>query len=95
MLVMKSGKRHMTDRMELPTQDKIRTLAEKETYKFLVILEVDTTKQVEIKEKIKKEYLRKTRKLLEKNYIAGTVSKAVLLVRYSEPFLRWTREDIK
>ena len=29
-LVMKSGKQHMTDRMELPNQDKIRTLAENE-----------------------------------------------------------------
>ena len=33
MLVMKSGKRHRTDGMELPNQDKIRTLAEDETYK--------------------------------------------------------------
>ena len=32
MLVMKSGKRHLTDGMELPSQDKIRTLGEKETY---------------------------------------------------------------
>ena len=31
MLVMKSGKRHPTDGMELPNQDKIRTLAENET----------------------------------------------------------------
>ena len=44
MLVMKSGKRHLTDRMELPNQDKIRTLAENETYKYLGILEADTTK---------------------------------------------------
>ncbi len=35
MLVMKSGKRHLTDGMELPNQYKIRTLGEKETYKFL------------------------------------------------------------
>ena len=42
MLVMKSGKRHMTDRMELPNQDKIRTLGEKKTYKYLSILEADT-----------------------------------------------------
>ena len=34
MLVMKSGKRHRTDGMELPNQDKIRTLEEKETYKY-------------------------------------------------------------
>ena len=32
MLVMKSGKRHLPDRMELPNQDKIKTLAENETY---------------------------------------------------------------
>ena len=35
MLAMKSGKRHLTDRMELPNHDKIRTLGEKETYKYL------------------------------------------------------------
>ena len=32
-LVMKSDKRHMTQGMELPNQDKIRTLGENETYK--------------------------------------------------------------
>ena len=46
MLVMKSGKQHLTDGMELPSQDKIRTLREKETYKYLGILEADTIKQV-------------------------------------------------
>ena len=29
MLIIKSGKRHLTDGMELPNQDKIRTLGEK------------------------------------------------------------------
>ena len=51
MLVMKSGKRHQTDRMELPNQDKITTLGEQETYKYLSILEADIIKQVEMKEK--------------------------------------------
>ena len=41
--------------MELPNHDKIRTLGEKETYKYLDILENDTIKQVEIKDKIKKD----------------------------------------
>ena len=63
-LVMKSGKRHLTDRMELPNQEKTRTLGEKETYNYLGIMEADTIKQVEMKEKIKKEYLRRTKKLL-------------------------------
>ena len=40
-------------------------LREKETYKYLEILAADTIKQVKMKEKIKKEYLRKTGKVLE------------------------------
>ena len=39
--------------MELPNQDKIRTLGE-ETYKYLGILEADTIKQEETKEKIQR-----------------------------------------
>ena len=50
-LSMKRGKRHPTDGMELPNQDKIRTLREKETYKYLDMMEADTIKQVEIKAK--------------------------------------------
>ena len=41
MLVMKNGKRHMTEVV-------IRTLGEKETYKYLGILEADAIKQVEM-----------------------------------------------
>ena len=62
---MKSGKRHMMDGMELPNSEKLRTLRVKETYRYLGILEVETIKQVEMKEKIKKEYLRRTRKFLK------------------------------
>ena len=51
-LVMKSGKWHMTEGVELPNQVVIRTLGEKKTYKYLGILEADTTKQVEMKEQI-------------------------------------------
>ena len=98
MLVMKRDKRHLTDGMELRSQDKIRTLEEKETYKYLGILEADTIKQVEIKDKIKKEYLRRTRKLPEtklssKNLIKRINTWAVSLLRYSGPFLKWTREE--
>ena len=100
MLVMKSGKRHMTDGMELPNHDKIRMLGENETYKYLGILEADTIKQVQMKDKIQKEYLRRTRKLLEtklsrRNLIQGINTWAVPLVRYSGPFLKWTRDELK
>ncbi len=81
---MKSGKRQLTDGMELPNKDN-------ETYKYLGILEADTIKQVEMKEKIQKEYLRRTRKLLETklsgiNLIKGINTWAVPLIRYSGPF---------
>ena len=97
---MKSGKRHLTDGIELPNQDKIRTLAENETYKYLVILEADTIKKAEMKNEIQKEYLRRTRKLLQtklnsRNLIKGINTWAVLLVRYSGPFLKWTRDELR
>ena len=100
LLVMKSGKRHLTDGIELPNQDKIRTLAENVTYKYLGILEADTIKQVEMKNKIQKEYLRRTRKLLEtklnsRNLIKGINTWAEHLVRYSGPFLKWTRNELR
>ena len=74
---MKSGKRHLTDGIELPNQDKIRTLAEKETYKYLGILEADTIKQVEMKKKIQKECLRRTRKLLETKLLRRNLIKGI------------------
>ena len=100
MLVMKSGKRHMTDGMELPNHDKIRTFEENETYKYLGILEADTIKQVQMKDMIQKEYLRRTRKLVETKLSSRTLIKgintwAVPLVRYSGPFLKSTREELK
>ena len=97
---MKSSKQHMTDWMELPNHDKIRMLEENETHRYLGIMEADTIKQVQMKRTIRKEYLRRTWKLLEtklfsRNLIKGINTWAVSLVRYSGPFLKWTREELK
>ena len=86
-LVMKSGKGHLNDGMERPNQDKIWMLAENETYKYLGILEAETIKQVEMKDKIQREYHWRTRKLHEtklssRNLIKGINTWPVLLVRY-------------
>ena len=67
---------------------------EKETYKYLEILEADTIKQQEMKEKIQKEYLRRTRKLIKTKLNSRKLVKemntwAVPLVRYSGQFLKW------
>ena len=53
-----------------------------------------------MKNKIQKEYLRRTRKLLEtklssRNLIKGINTWAVPLVRYSGPFLKWTRDKLR
>ena len=75
-------------------------MEKKETYKCLGIGEADTIKHAEMKEKNKKEYLKRTRKLLETklhswNLIKRINTRVVLLVKYSGPFLKWTREELK
>ena len=93
-----SGNTHR--HLEQPNRDKIRMLGKNESYKYLGILEVDTTKQVEMKDKIQKEYFRRTWKLLEaklsdRNLIKEINTWVVPLVRYSGPFLKWTRNEVK
>ena len=53
-----------------------------------------------MKDKIKKEYLRRIRKLLEtklsgRNLIKGLNTWAVSLIRYSRPFVKLTGEELK
>ena len=100
MLVMKSCKRHLNDRMELPNQEKIRKLGEMKTYKYMDIFEADDSKRVEMKNKKQKEYLRRNRKRLEtkvscRNLIEGINTWVVLLVRYSGHFQTWNRDELK
>ena len=77
MLVRKNTK------LELPNQDKIRTLGERETYQYLDNLETDTSKQVEMKDKIQKEYLMRTWKLLETKLSSRKLFKRINTGLYS------------
>ena len=62
--------------MELQNQDKIRTPGEKETYRYLGILEADTINQVEIKfKKLKKNISEELESYLRRNCHAETLSK--------------------
>ena len=95
-MFVKSGKRHLKD--DWNYQFKIKFEARRKgNQKYLDILEADNFKQEEMKEKIKKEYFRRKRKLLEakqycRNLIEGINTWAVSLVSYSGPFLKCTRE---
>ena len=62
--------------IELPNKKKIRTLGEKGTYRYLEIMEADTIKQVEMKEKkIRKNALRGRENYSKTNYTAKIASK--------------------
>ena len=88
---MKSGKRRLAERIERPNQECIKSLGEKENYKYLGMLETDTIKYAKIKEKIrvpqKNEKASQT-SLFIRNLIKGINTWAVPLVRYSRPFLK-------
>ena len=96
----KTGRKKINGRIILPNQDTIKSFDENESYKYLEILEADNIKQTEMKGKVKKEYLRRTRKLLEtklnsRNLIKGINTWAVPIMKYSGPFLKWTKEELR
>ena len=93
MQIMKSGKQQMMERIELLNQEKIRTFGEKETYKYLGIKEADSIKHQTI--------IPQENEKITRNQITYQLSHqkkkfwSILLVRYSGPFLKWTREELQ
>ena len=59
-IIMNRGKVKSTDRIELPSGEKIREI-EPDGYKYLGILEYDRIKGQEMKDKFRKEYFRKAK----------------------------------
>ena len=100
MLVMKKGKIVKTDVIQLPNDKVINSLEEGESYKYLGVLEADEVMVKEMKDKVKKEYYRRVRKMLETQLNSGNVFKAintwaVSVVRYSAAFLGWSRLELE
>ena len=59
------GERQIRGGIEQLNQKRFRTLGEKGNYKYLEILKADSIKQAKMKEKVRKEYPTRTRKLLK------------------------------
>ena len=59
-IIMNRGKGKSTDRIELPSGEKIREI-EAEGYKYQGILEYDRIKRQEMKDKFRNEYFRKAK----------------------------------
>ena len=71
MPVMKSGKRHLTDGMELPNQNRIER---SKTYKYWDILEADSIKQLEMKKKtLRNNISGEPESYSRQNYVAETL----------------------
>ena len=96
MLVVKRGSVQRTEGVKLPDEQTIKGLNEGDTHKYLGILQADKVHYTEMKAKVKAEYKRRVRKILEtklngKNIIKGINTWAIALLRYSAAFLEWTR----
>ena len=75
MFLIKSGKRQITEGIELPNQERIRMSGEKETFKYLGILQADTIKQIKMKEKFKKSISEEQESFFKPSTAAGICSK--------------------
>ena len=87
-------------RQYLIAQCKVIKSLERESYKYLGVLEADEVMVNEMKDKVKKEHQRRVRKVLKTKLNSGNVFKdintwAVSVVRYSAAFLGWSRLQLE
>ena len=73
----------------------MKGLIEGAGYKYMDIMQADQIRYMEIKEKVKTEYLRRVRKVLETKLNGGNIIKGinistVSLLRYSAAFIDWS-----
>ena len=99
-LTMKKGKMAKSDGITLPNKTAIKGLKQSESYKYLGIIQEDRTKHHEMKEKVKREYYRRVRKILETklndgNIRAGINTRVVLFLRYSAAILESTGAELE
>ena len=99
LLMMRSGKRQRKEKNYQIKKELGRSEKRKITNTW-ELSEADTIKLMEKNEKIRKEYLRRRRKLLEtklnnRNLIKRINTWTVSLVRYSWPFLKWTKQELQ
>ena len=81
MLVLKRGKMGQKEGIELPEENHMREVNLKR-YKYLEVLQLDFIMNGEMREKVKSEYLRRVKKLIRGNVIAGTNAWAEEIIRY-------------
>ena len=99
-LIMKRGVFSRSEGIQLPNDEVIKNVEEGEGYKYLGILEADGFKNSEMKEKVRKEYFRRIKKILKSKLNAGNIvtainSRAVAVIRYGAGLLKWTKDELR
>ena len=98
-LIMKTGKVVESDGLCMPDGTMMRNI-EEGGYKYLGILEADGIKHDEMKQQLKKEYIRRVRNVLKSklnggNIISAINSRAVSIVRYGAGIIKWTKNELE
>ena len=99
-LTLKKGKMTSSDGIVLLSKTTMKGLKDGDGYKYLGVIQADRMKHHEMKEKIKTEYCRQVRKILETKLNGGSIiiginTWAVSLLRYSAAFLDWTGAELE
>ena len=84
-----------SDRITLPNKTTMKGLKEGSSYKYVGVIWADVMQHHEMKEKVKTEYYRRVKKILQmklngRNIITGINAWGISLLRYAAAFLDWT-----
>ena len=98
-VIMKRGKVVESDGLCMPDGTMMRNI-EEGGCKYLGILKADGIKPDEMKEQLKKEYIRRVRNVLKSklnggNIISAINSRAVSIVRYGAGIIKWTKNELE
>ena len=98
-LIMKRGNVVKSEGISMPDRKMMKNI-EEGGYKYLAILEADGVKHEEMKDQIKKEYIRRVRNILKSKLNGGNIilafnSRAVSIVRYGAGITSWTKMELE
>ena len=84
---------------ELPSGDRIKVIDEKNGCKYLGTVEADDTKNIQVKVKLRLEYVWRVKRILRshlnsRNVITAISARAVSIIRYRNGIIEWTEKEI-
>ena len=99
-VTIKRGKQVSSSNIPLGKNVAIQNLDQEAYYKYLGVEEAGGISHNKMKEKIRKEFYRRTRKILQsqlnsKNKVSALNSLAIPVVTYSYNIINWNQEDLK